>query len=156
MTVSVPLIIGPDEKAKLQQLRELAAQHPVDMPALMAQIKTAKGRYRHKRQMTRQTIRLPSMLGAAFFVTFSIETGHPQGIMRHMSMSVLRQDVQGRMPRPEGVWMVAEELGFTGCLEACAVWIEDLSDGGKAANIVQPIAAGGHWPDGVNVLVPIQ
>jgi hypothetical protein len=143
MPVSVPLIIGPDEKARLQQLRELAAQHPIDMPALLERLKTAEGKYRHNRQMTRQTVRLPSILGAAFFVSFSIETGHPGGrIMRHMSMSVLRHDVQDRVPHPAAVLMAAEELGFTGGLKACAVWPETLSDGDTAINVVQPVAAG--------------
>jgi hypothetical protein len=44
-----------------------------------------------------------------------------------------------RIPHPIGVWMVAEDLGFSGGLEACQIWIEDLSDGGKAFNVVQSI-----------------
>jgi hypothetical protein len=145
VTVPVPLIIGPDQKAQLQQLREYAAQRPVDMPALLERLKTVYGRFLHRQRMNAQTIRLPSALGAAFFVTFSVETGHPGGTMRHMSMSVKRQDLpareaQDRVPHPQGVWMACEELGFAGGLEACMVWPETLSDGGTAVNVVQPVA----------------
>jgi hypothetical protein len=142
VTVPVPLVIGPDQKVELHRLREFAAQHPVDMPAVMELLKTKGGRRRHKRQMTRQTVRLPSALGAAFFVTFAIEAGHPCGTVRHMSMSVLRRDVPvgERVPHALGVWMAAEELGFAGGLEACAMWLETLSDGGTAVNVVQPVA----------------
>jgi hypothetical protein len=144
--VPVPLIIGPDEKVLLQQLRELAALHPVDMPALMERLKTVYGRFLHRQQMNKQTVRLPSALAAAFFVTFSIEVGHPCGTARHMSMSVKREDLpapeaQDRVPHPVGVEMVAAEFGFAGGLEACAVWRETLSDGGVAINVLQPIAA---------------
>lgn len=135
MPAAVPLIIGAAEKAQLQQLRELAARYPVEMPGLLARIETVAGKRRHMRQMNRQTIQLPVL----FFVTFSIETGRPCGVARHMSMSVKRE---GRAPVPEAVWMAAEELGFTGSLEACTVWLETLSDGGIAVNVVQPVAGG--------------
>ena len=35
--------------------------------------------------------------------------------------------------------MVAEELGFIGGMQRCAIWLEDLEDGGKAVNVVQPL-----------------
>ena len=76
-------------------------------------------------------------LPVAYAVTFSIEHGHPDGTMRHISMSV---DREGRVPLPVTVYMVAEVLGFCGGIEACAIWLEDLHDGGKAVNLVQPLA----------------
>jgi hypothetical protein len=132
-TRATPLLVGPPEIEALERLREQAAAHPVDMPQLVIRMKTKDGKREHKRQMTRQSVPIPF----AFMVTFSIETGHPAGVCRHMSMSTLRE---GALPVPEGVWMVAQHLGFTGSIQQCHAWIEDLSDGGQAVNIVQPLA----------------
>jgi hypothetical protein len=133
--VDAPLIITPEVTARLHRLRDFAASRPVDMPPLMEAIKSPDGMRRHKKRMNAQTVRIDGPW--PFFVTFSIETNHPGGTMRHMSMSIMRED---RAPHPAGVWMVAEELGFSGGLDACQVWLEDLSDGGKAVNVVQPLA----------------
>lgn len=127
-----PLLIGTDEVQALQTLRDLAAQNQFDVRPIHDRPHDRKLMEAHRKRMSAQTIMLP----VAYFVTFSIETGHPSGVARHMSMSVERE---GRAPLPEAVWMVAEELGFVGGLETCAVWLEDLSDGGKAVNVVQPL-----------------
>lgn len=133
------LLLGPNERCQLAQLREQARQHPVDMPTLVEAMRTAQGSRRHRQQMTAQTIAIPTR----YYVTFSIETGHPGGACRHMSMSTLADE---RIPRIEGIWMVAEELGFSGGIDECSLWLEDLSGGGKAVNVVQPISlmAGGR------------
>ena len=128
-----PLVIGPDEQLKLATLRELASQHPVDMPTLIEAIKHPAGKAFHKSRMTAQSISLPLY----YLVTFSIETGHPVGTCRHMSMSV---KAPGRVPNPHAVWMVAEVLGFVGGLEQCKHWIEDLEGHGLAINLVQPVS----------------
>lgn len=126
------LLIGPDEKAQITKLMEQAAAAPVHMPEVMRRIKTVAGKKAHMARMTAQTIELP----VAFLLTFSIETGHPCGTCRHMSMSVNRQ---GRLPSPEAMWMVAKELGFTGSLAACTYWVEELRGHGQALNVVQPL-----------------
>lgn len=136
--MTTPLLIGPEERKKLVALRELAAAHPVDMPALMRRLETPAGKAAHKRQMTKQSVAIP----ADFLVTFSIETGHPAGTCRHLSMSVGRE---GRVPSPEAIAMVAAELGFVGALETQIIWLEELQGHGKAVNVVQPLSiqAGG-------------
>jgi hypothetical protein len=58
-------------------------------------------------------------------------------MVRHMSLS---STWHGRMPIPEAVWMVCDELGFTASLDACNVWLEDIGDGDRAVNVVQPVA----------------
>lgn len=126
------LLLGPNERCQLAQLREIAAARPVDMPMLVEAMRTAQGSRRHRQQMTAQTIAIPTR----YYVTFSIETGHPGGVCRHMSMSTLANE---RIPRIEGIWMVAEELGFTGGIDECSLWLEDLSGGGRAVNVVQPV-----------------
>ena len=52
-----------------------------------------------------------------------------------MSVSVQRE---GRIPRPEAVWMIAKAFGFRGGLQACKIYPEDLIGHGKAVNIIQP------------------
>lgn len=127
------LVIGPEQKAEIAALRTLAIAHPVDVKWLLKAIKLPQLKAKHMAQMTEQTIEIPMN----FLVAFSIETGHPAGVCRHMSMSV-RQD--GRAPTPDAVWMVAEEFGFVGGLGQCAVYQEDLKGHGIAINIVQPVA----------------
>ena len=141
--MATPLIIGQTQRELLRHLRHLAAAAPVDMRALVELVKSPEGKASHMERMNNLSCAIP----AAFLVTFSIETGHPCGACRHMSMSSGRQ---GRSPTPDAVWMVAEELGFVGGLEACQVWMEDLQRGPQrrkdrawAINIVQPISTVG-------------
>ena len=129
-----PLLIGPAELAALAALRERAAARPVDMPRLTEDIKTTAGKARHKAQMTAQSVSIP----LDFLVTFSIETDHPIGTCRHMSMSTGKT---GRVPSPEAAWLVAGTLGFVGSLDdCCGVWVEELAGHGKAINLVQPLS----------------
>lgn len=130
--IGTPLIIGDEQRAALAKLRELAAANPIDMPKLMERIKLPKPKAQHMAQMTAQTVGIPM----DYMVTFSIEHGHPAGTCRHMSMSVGKK---GRVPNQHAVWMVAEELGFVGGIEACMCWLEDLKGHGQAVNVVQPI-----------------
>lgn len=127
-----PLLIGFKEKEALDLLRQLAAEHPVDMLAVMERVKTPDGKAAHLRRMTRQTIEIPF----GFMVTFSIETNHPCGTCRHMSMSSPRE---GRLPTPEALRMIMVQLGFVSDLEQCTVWKEDLEGHGEAINVVEPV-----------------
>lgn len=128
--MGTPIVIGPAERAALQVLRERANAHPVDASTLAARIASPDGKARHRDQMTGQTVRVP----LAYLVTFSIETGHPKGTFRHMSISVQRE---GRVPNQESVWLVAQALGFTGSLDDCIAYLEDLQGHGKAVNLLQ-------------------
>jgi hypothetical protein len=126
------LVIGPEELADIQALCRLAAENPVDVRQLMAAIDQPGVKAAHMRNMSAQTIPIPSN----FLVTFSIESGHPAGTCRHMSMSVGRA---GRAPSPHAVWMVAEAFGFVGGLDNCAVWKEELKGHDFAINVLQPL-----------------
>lgn len=128
-----PLLIGFEQKEALDVLRQLAAEHPVDMLAVVEQIKTAHGKAAHLRRMTRQTIEIPF----GFMVTFSIELNHPCGTCRHMSMS---SPLAGRLPSPEAMRIIMVQLGFVGDLEQCTVWCEPLEGHGEAINVVEPVA----------------
>lgn len=134
--IASPLIIGPEQVALLAKLRELARARPVDMPDLLRRLQTPRGKRLHRAQMTAQSVWIPT----AFLVTFSIETKHPSGTCRHMSMS---SDVRDRLPTPEALWMVADQLGFVGGLNLCTVWIEKLDRSEPATdaiNVVQPLS----------------
>jgi hypothetical protein len=128
-----PLILGQSQRTDLAHLREQAVADPIDVAAVLEQTKTAQGLTKHQERMKTFTIPIPT----AFMVTYTIETGHPSGPCRHLSMSSVRH---GRAPTPDAIWMIASELGFVGALDQCMVWPEDIGAGDKAINIVQPIS----------------
>jgi len=107
------LLIGPEQREALASLRDAAARVPVDIRTLLARVAIPEGKEAHVAHMTAQTIELP----VGYLVTFSIETGHPCGVARHLSMSTR---AEGKGPLPEAVWMVAQELGFAGGLDVGA------------------------------------
>ncbi len=116
---------------------DAAAAAPFDVRGAIETVMTASGRTRYFDRMRAFTVSIPGPW--IFQVTFSIETGHPAGTCRHMSMSI---DRAGRVPHPEAVWMVAQTLGFAGGLNACASWPEATEDGYQAINLAQPLALG--------------
>ncbi len=126
------LLMGPEQRAQLAELRERAEQHPVDMLTAPARLASYEGKRNHMVQMNAQTVVLPVNV----MVTFSVEIGHPGGSALHMSISI---EQAGKLPAPELIWMVAEELGFRGGLEACdKVWPERLQGrDGIAINVAQ-------------------
>lgn len=128
--MGTPILIGPTELAALHELRVRANGHPVDARGLAVRLATPDGKSAHRDQMTGQSVRLP----LAYLVTFSIETGHPKGTYRHMSMSVQRE---GRLPNGNSLWLVAHALGFTGALEECMLYRETLQGHGEAINVLQ-------------------
>jgi hypothetical protein len=135
MTVSAPLIITSEVVAALAILRELAAIRPVNVLDLMDRIKTRRGAAEHRAQMERQTYDIETG-PYPFRVTFSMETGHPGGNARHLSISIRRDN---RVPSPEAVIEIATIMGFEGELTDWAVYPEALRGGGAATNVVQPI-----------------
>jgi hypothetical protein len=128
-----PLILGETQRADLAALRAKAMAEPINTNVVLAHTVTPAGMRAHMKRMEEFTIILPT----AFVLTFTLEERPKAGLCRHMSLSVLRRR---RAPSPEAVWMVAEELGFWGSLEQCSVWLEDIGQGDKAVNVVQPIA----------------
>lgn len=130
------LFVRAEDRAALADIRKRAEAAPDDMAAVQAALADpdSPARKAHRRKMESQS--MPLQVG--FMVTFSYEIGHPCGAVRHLSMSTVRA---GKVPAFEAVKMVMAPLGFVGEFEACAVWLEDLSDGGKALNVAQPINA---------------
>lgn len=134
------LFIGPRERKNLEDLRQRANDRPVDYRAVLEGQRDPEFVRQHIARMDEQTIRVPMR----YTVTFTIETGRPNGTMRHMSM---RTSTKGKVPSPEALWMVAQELGFVGELSACEQWLEDILGGEKAVNVGQyldPVEANDH------------
>lgn len=130
--IGVPLIIGQAQKAAIARLREKAAAQPVNVQDALKMQKTPTGRVAHLARMRDLSIPIPT----DFLVTFSVETGHPVGTCRHLSVSVGRH---GRVPHPAAVLMICEEFGFNGGLESCQIWREDIGKGDSAVNVIQPL-----------------
>jgi hypothetical protein len=130
-----PLVIGVIEVAALEALRGRALEHPVDVVGLADKLHDPDCKRAHTLQMGSQSVHFPS----GFLVTFSIETGHPIGTCRHMSLS---SPAKGRVPSPEALDAVAALLGFIGGHRACASWVEHLERGEgpqPTVNLVQPL-----------------
>lgn len=131
-----PLIIGLTARAAIAGLIAKANADPIDMPAVLKQVATAEGRVAHMQHMHDLTIEIAGPW--PWLVTFSIERGHPAGVCRHMSVSIDRPE---RVPNEHAVWMIAQEFGFKGGLDACRIWLEDPAGHGRAINVVQPIGS---------------
>lgn len=126
------LIITGETRGRLQKLMARAASRPVNMLRLGAVLATPDGKLRHIDQMTEQSVGVHD----GYLVTYSVETGHPCGTCRHMSVSV---DAPDKLPSMEAVWMLAEELGFEAGLQRCTIYLEDLPNRkAGAVNVLQP------------------
>jgi len=75
-------------------------------------------------------------LAGGLQVTLTFE--HQQyGLVRHASFSTVTGEAES-MPAPLLIRELLPFLGFTGSLKDCHLWIEDLSHGKKAVNVIQP------------------
>ena len=131
--MDAPLVITEEVKQNLIKLIEIAKQNPLDMLLLQRIIATEAGRKFHLERMMSQTVKIPGPWD--FFVTFSIDKGHPIGTCRHMSMSINKED---RVPSVPAVKMIAEILGFTGDMEDWYVYPETLENS-VAINVIQKL-----------------
>jgi hypothetical protein len=130
------LVIGAGEMKLIGELKRMAEKHPVNAPEVVELVKTVEGKARHMVHMSSQSIPLP----LDYLVTYSLETGHPVGLCRHLSMSSGKKD---HVPSPTAVWAVAELLGFINGLEYCVVYKENAQRGSGtvvAINVIQPVA----------------
>lgn len=136
--MATPLLFGEEQRQALRALRERAAANPVDMLLLIGPDKKIRPGLvdAHRAQMNDQTVMIP----VGFLVTYSIESGHPVGTCRHMSMS---SPAKGRLPAPHAIDMVAEILGFIGGHQSCVTYVEELQRGSgraQALNVIQPLS----------------
>jgi hypothetical protein len=128
------LVLGEKERELLADLRVNALSNPIHLNEEIVEKLAHSKEYRntHLMLMAKFTIDIPM----GYAVTYTIETGHPAGPCRHMSMSVT---TPSRMPSPEAVNLIAEYLGFVGGYEACTCWIENVGPNKQAINLIQPL-----------------
>lgn len=130
------LILTPDTKAALADLRRRALAAPQDARTIRERTKDPAELEKYRDEMNGFTVDFQSYRHRVF-VTYSIEFGHPcGGEVQHISISVSQK---GKVPTVEAAWEIAEMMGFVGGFEKCAVWPETLADGEIAINIAQPI-----------------
>lgn len=127
------LVISDGVRARVTDLVERATATPVDVLAVVKQCATPEGRERHISFMTKyRTVVIP----VGYYVTFSVDVGHPGGTARHVSISTGKPTA--RLPSPEAVEMIMTLLGFEGGVKDCdMVYPEATDDGGQCVNLIQ-------------------
>jgi hypothetical protein len=127
------LLIGETERAKIAELRAVAAANPFQVAGLMAAAREDVGAVRDMMRM--QSLRLP----VGFRVAFSHElqpNAPPPGLCAHISVSV---DRPGALPDVHAVEMILDAFGMRPLADSHGVWVEDISPGERAVNILQMI-----------------
>lgn len=121
----------------LVSLRIRAEESQFDITQIAAAMQNAQSSLQHREKINTLSLAIPGPY--IFFVTYTVEKNHPVGTCRHMSMSLM---VRESVPTIAQIWAVALILGFNGDLCSCEkIWFEDLSDGGRAINLVQKFGA---------------
>jgi hypothetical protein len=70
-------------------------------------------------------------------ITYTVEE-HKEGVpCRHLSLSAPNKH---RQPIPAAIDMVISQFGFQGSFRHCAFWPEELTQGGVAINVLQPMS----------------
>ena len=131
------LILGPEQKQALADLKAKAEASPLHMPSVHFRLNQPGGLDQHMADMTAYTLKIPATYAVTFTIDDEVNESHKA---RHLSMSTA---TPGKVPHMQAVVMVAKELGFvfTGAdqsvLTEGAMWLEDIGDGQKAVNVVQ-------------------
>jgi hypothetical protein len=124
------LLIGPEEKAKIEELRGFARANPLDPFRTIAAADPTGGNVRDMMDM--YSIELP----VGYHVTYSQEH-QPYGLCHHVSVSI--DSPHRRIPHPEAVEMILEAFGMAPLKETIHVWIEVVDDTTKAINVAQMV-----------------
>ena len=128
------IVFDQATRLALSDLRRLASDQPVDISTLTARLRIPDERRKHRAQMQAQALAIEGEV--TLLIVYSVETGHPAGSCRHMSISVDRPRM---MPSQAVTERVMAEFGFLGGAAACSVWTEKMGDGQTAVHVVQPL-----------------
>lgn len=107
------LVLWTDDQIKA--LREYAEAHPMQAAKVIAGASPPAG------DIPGHVLRLIGGMK----VVLSIETDQPWGVCRHLSVSV---DTPGKWPNPDGVLLLAKELGFRPSFEDGEVWQDQTTE----------------------------
>ena len=126
------MVIGPETREAMHAVVANAAANPVPLETLL---KLRDGELLPDDVNEGKTLLVPM----GFRVVYTHEQ-QEHGTLRHMSMSI---SLEGRVPHPDAVRMVMEEMGFVNVLEDCIFWDEPCGPDKVAINVVEPLD--GDW-----------
>ena len=126
------LVITPEVREQMKEVIANAEANPTSLETLALLV---AGELQPDHVNKGKTLDIPM----GFHVVFTHEH-QPNGVLRHMSVSIA---LEGRVPHPEAVRMLMEEMGFLLPLEECLFWEEDCGNGNVAINVVEPVD--GDW-----------
>lgn len=136
------LLIGPAEKAAIEQAIARAATHPRNLTQVKAAHVKAD-RYLSLQMRADQGVNVPPPqsemvelpIGYRCALSFEMQ---PPGMCKHLSISV---DAKGKLPSREAVDMIAKEFG---CETILTMWLEEFAPGHDAVNLVALATKAGH------------
>lgn len=126
-----PLLLGPDERQKIDELRQMAAANPMNVLSVDAAAKADIDAFRDMMRM--QSIVLP----VGYSVSYSHEiqpAAPPPGLCHHISISVMQP---GFLPSQTAVGMILEAFGMKPLAQSESWWIETVTKDHKAINVLQ-------------------
>lgn len=129
----LPLVINDDTRAQMREVVSRAEAEPVTLEQVR---QLQAGELLPNSVNEGKTLDIPM----GFHVVYTHEE-QEHGYLRHMSMSITA--FHGRVPSPQAVQMVMEEMGFINPLEQCLWWQEDCGGERMAINVVEPLD--GDW-----------
>lgn len=127
------LVIGEAELRDIEELRAFAAATPRDAAGAKATADRNIAAFRD------EALAMSIILPIGYMVTYTQEVqpnAPPPGLCHHLSVSV---DTPHRAPHPAAMNMILEAFGMRPMDESDGVWLEDVSPGEKAVNVVQRI-----------------
>lgn len=140
------VIIEPNDLEAIQDLIRRAALQPVYMPTLEKRLENPRQRAAHRKLVTDLSIVLATCRPHPLQLCYTIETGHPCGVARHLSVSVVSEE--RLLPTPFLMETLMPLFGFFGDLSDTTSYVDRLSVGGCALNLLQPVLAITEPPPG--------
>lgn len=123
------LVIGPEHRAQIAEIRAVAAASVLDCHAARATAAQDMAGYRDMMRMT--SLELPY----GYRVTYSHER-QPCGICQHISISM-----EWRLPAPPAVETILLAFGMRPASGSIGCWFEEVDPGTRALNVVQLLSA---------------
>jgi hypothetical protein len=127
----VTLVIGEAERALIADLRAMAAANPFHQNAAQAAANKDIAAYRDMMRM--HAVFLPGGFAVAYTQEYQPHAP-PPGLCHHISISIQRP---GLLPSTWAVEMILEAFGMQPLKASDGVWVENVSPGEAAVNVLQ-------------------
>lgn len=129
--MSTPLVIDEGVRARAKQVVEYAAANKLNIHTMMKQLGDQQaGILEPVGHDVKRQLHIPM----GYIAVYSIEQ-HYDGWYHHLSMS---SPVVGRVPVPASVSLVLEAMGLPPIKTCVKVWVEELTGGHSAINLLLP------------------